>query len=384
MAIVIACAATMMGLSLAAPQASALTSVDGFVAQWNGKYADFDNAAGAQCVDLFNFYNRDVVGAPRVGVAYAAQLYGSAPSSHYTKLGPSTPAVKGDVAVWGSGLPNGTGGAGHVAIVLADQGGSLQILTQNPGATHVGSMSKAYLTGYLRPKNLTPPSNNPIGSVDEVTSPRAGVVRIRGWALDRDDAGASIQVHAYVGGQAGAPNTEGHPFVVNGARPDVNSTIGVPGNHGFDATFAVSRSGNLPVCLYGINIGGGSNVLLGCRTVGIADPHPRGSLDEVKALGLGAIKVRGWAFDPSDSGRTIDVHVYVGPQPGQSGSYANVLKATKSRPDVNTAYGITGNHGFETTVYTKLRGPQTVCAYGINIGEGWTNPQVGCKTVTVK
>lgn len=61
----------------------------------------------------------------------------------------------------------------------------------------------------IRPKNLTPVANDPIGSIDEVSSPRAGVVRIRGWALDRDSAGDSIQVHAYVGGQAGAPNTDG-------------------------------------------------------------------------------------------------------------------------------------------------------------------------------
>ncbi|SKX55330.1 Uncharacterised protein [Mycobacteroides abscessus subsp. abscessus] len=344
----------------------------------NGVHADSDpagfTAQRSECKDE----------GEQVGVAYAAQLYGSAPSSHYSKLGPSTPAVKGYVAVWGSGLPNGTGGAGHVAIVLADQGGSLQILTQNPGATHIGSMSAAYLTGLLRPKNLTPPSNNPIGSIDEVASPRAGVVRIRGWALDRDDAAASIQVHAHVGGQAGAPNTEGHPFVANGARPAVNSTIGVPGNHGFDATFAVSKSGNVPVCLYGINIGGGSNVLLGCRTVGIADRHPARQPRRGEGARLWRSQGARWTFDPSDSGKNIDVHVYVGPQPGQSGSYANVLKVSRLRPDVNTAYGITGNRGFETTVYTKLRGPQTVCAYGINIGEGSTNPQVGCKTVSVK
>lgn len=382
-AAIIACAAAVMGFAATAPNAMALTSVDGFVSQWNGKSADYDNAYGAQCMDLFNFYNRDVVGAPRVAVATAAQVYGAAPAN-YTRLGASAPAVKGDVAVWGSGLPNGTGGAGHVAIVLADQGGSLQILTQNPGATHIASMSKAYLTGYLRPKNLTPPSNNPTGSVDEVSSPRAGVVRIRGWALDRDDAGAAIQVHAYVGGQAGAPNAEGHPFAANGARPDVNSAIGVPGNHGFDATFAVSRSGNLPVCIYGINIGGGGNVLLGCRTIGIADPNPKGALDEATALGLGTIKVRGWSFDPSDSAKLNDVHIYVGPQPGQAGSRAIVLRTSKSRPDVNSAFGIGGNHGFDAVVSTSLRGPQTVCAYGINVGEGWTNPQIGCKTVTVR
>lgn len=108
----------------------------------------------------------------QVGVADAAQLYGSAPSSYYSNLGPSTPAVKGDVAVRVRDCRMAPG-AGHVAIVLADQGGSLQILTQNSGATHIGSMSKAYLTGLLRPKNLAPPSNNPIGSIDEVASPRA-------------------------------------------------------------------------------------------------------------------------------------------------------------------------------------------------------------------
>lgn len=193
-------------------------------------------------------------------------------------------------------------------------------------------------------------------------------MRIRRWALDRDSAGDSIQVHAYVGGQAGAPNTEGHPFGANGARPGVNATIGVPGNHGFDATFALSRSGTVPVCLYGINIGGGGNVLLGCRTIGIADPNPKGALDQVTALGQGAVKVRGWSFDPSDGGKAIDVHIYVGPQPGQSGSRASVVKTNKSRPDVNNTFGISGNRGFDAVVTTRLRGPQTVCAYGINDG----------------
>lgn len=290
-----------------APPATALTSVDGFVSQWNGKYADYDNAYGAQCVDLFNFYNRDVVNAPRVGVTYAYQLFGAAPAANYTKLGASTPAVKGDVAVWGSGLPNGSGGAGHVAIVLADQGGTLSILTQNPGATRVISFSKSYLTGYLRPKNLTPPAtaNNPVGSIDAVSSPEPGVVTVREWALDRDNAGASIDVHAYVGGEAGAADVDGHSIGANAARPDVNSALGVPGNHGFDRTFTTRRSGNLPVCFYAINIGGGGNTLLGCRTIGIPDANPRGTLDNVAARGAGNVGVAGWALDPSDTGRSI-------------------------------------------------------------------------------
>ena len=58
-------------------------TVDAFVNRWNGSYADYDGAYGAQCVDLFNYYNRDVVKAPRIAVNYAAQLFGAAPSSHY-------------------------------------------------------------------------------------------------------------------------------------------------------------------------------------------------------------------------------------------------------------------------------------------------------------
>lgn len=186
------------GLLLAfvsASPARAATTVDGFVAQWNGKYADYDGAYGAQCVDLFNFYNRDVVGAPRIGVGTAAQLYGVAPASHYEKLPANAGPRKGDVAVWGSSWPYSS--AGHVAIVLADQGGNIQVLTQNPGATKVSSMTKAHLSGYLRPRNLpgnapsAPAGKNPVGHIDEVSSPANGQVRVRGWAFDPDSTGGS-------------------------------------------------------------------------------------------------------------------------------------------------------------------------------------------------
>ncbi len=384
---VLASTVATLAAAVGSGPASALTSVDGFVAQWNGKPADYDRAYGAQCVDLFNFYNRDVVGAPFVSVGYAHQIYDRAPSQ-YNRLPASAGAAKGDVAVWTSALPNGTGGAGHVAIVLADLGSSLRLFSQNPGNAREITMSKSYLRGYLRPRSIStgtpppPPAQNPQGNVDGVSSPRPGAVAVRGWAFDRDNAGAAIDIHVYVGGEAGTPGAEGHPLSANVARPDVNSAHGIGGNHGFDTVFDTAKTGSQRVCLYAINIGGGSNVALGCRQIDIVDPHlPRGVLDAVEARGP-VISVRGWAFDPDTAGTSIRVHVYVGPQPGESGGRAVEMTANARRDDVNKAFSISGRHGFGRIIVTRARGPVKVCAYAINAGAGSTNPQIGCKTVT--
>lgn len=374
----------LIGGVVATPVAHANSAVDGFVNQWNGKNADYDGQYGAQCVDLFNFYNRDVVKAPRVAVGTAAQLYGAAPSSHYEKLPATAAPRKGDVAVWGTNWPHTS--AGHVAIVLADQGGSMSVLTQNPGATKIASMTKSYLTGFLRPRNLSsaPSGANPVGHVDEVSVPANGKVRVRGWAFDPDNPGASIQVHAYVGGPAGTAGAEGSALTANGARPDVNNVHRVGGNHGFDATLSTAKVGGTQVCLYAINIGGGGNVLLGCRGVTVGDPRPKGVLDEASATRGGLVKVRGWSFDPDAPSSSVKVHIYVGPQPGQAGATGVEISANTARPDVNRTFGISGSHGFDRILTTRLRGTQQVCAYAINVGNGNHNPQIGCKTVTLK
>lgn len=82
----------------------------------NGVHADSDpagfTAQRSECKDE----------GEQVGVAHAAQLYGSAPSSYYSNLGPSTSAVKGDVAVRVRDCRMAPG-AGHVAIVLATRVG---------------------------------------------------------------------------------------------------------------------------------------------------------------------------------------------------------------------------------------------------------------------
>lgn len=134
--------------------------VDAFVNKYNNKYVDYDGAWGAQCVDLFNFYNRDVVGAGWISVNYAYQLYAAAPSGSYEKLNASATPRKGDVAIWASSLPY-SGGAGHVAVVLSNVDSStISVFEQNVWLSNevpnspsiVKNESKAYLIGYLRPK----------------------------------------------------------------------------------------------------------------------------------------------------------------------------------------------------------------------------------------
>jgi surface antigen len=93
---------------------------------------------------------------------YAAEVFGvtvngngnqwyanGAASGAFTQVGAGAAPQKGDIACWGTFYG---GGFGHVAIVIADNGGSLQVLTQNPGGVHVDTLSKQGLQGYLRPK----------------------------------------------------------------------------------------------------------------------------------------------------------------------------------------------------------------------------------------
>jgi hypothetical protein len=144
--------------SLTAPSSDdGPSSVDTFVTNFDGHCVDFDGLYGAQCVDLFSYYNRDVVGAAFVSVDYAYQIWNAHDTSKYDQVSASATAHKGDVAIYDSSLP-GSGGAGHVAIVLADVNGStLNVFDQNNpvgACSQVHNFSKSHLLGYLRPKSL--------------------------------------------------------------------------------------------------------------------------------------------------------------------------------------------------------------------------------------
>lgn len=219
------------------------------------------------------------------------------------------------------------------------------------------------------------------GSFDSATAPAPGQLRVTGWAFDEDAKTTPINIHVYVGGPAGDGNAQGFDIgPANVYRPDVgNAYPGVGNNHGFDRTIDVARFGSQPVYVYAINAPGtpGGNQLIATRTVGIPNPNPFGSFDEVTTPAPGFVRVRGWTADPSAPTTALAVHVYA------NSKYLASIPANGSRPDVGKAFpGYGDNHGFDATIPVSA-GTLRVCTFGINVGVGNNNTELGCRSIVV-
>lgn len=155
-------------------------SVAQFVADYNGKSIDYDKKYGAQCVDLFNFYNSEVVNAPFIGTPVtggARDLYeveSDARAKFYKKLPADSQLQEGDVAVYGE--PNGryvennqTFYLGHVRIYV----GNGDFIEQNgkiSQVTTVSNMKVRGILGVLRPLKFigqNSPQNVPPTTLDK-------------------------------------------------------------------------------------------------------------------------------------------------------------------------------------------------------------------------
>ncbi|MEO5842675.1 MAG: twin-arginine translocation signal domain-containing protein [Acidimicrobiales bacterium] len=96
----------------------------------------------------------------------------------------------------------------------------------------------------------------PIGSLDSVQR-QGNNVRVMGWALD-PDASQSLDVHVYADG---VPLTS---ILADRPRADIGAIYPFYGAaHGFDAVIAAP--GARQICVYAINVGAGTNQILGCR-----------------------------------------------------------------------------------------------------------------------
>jgi hypothetical protein len=208
------------------------------------------------------------------------------------------------------------------------------------------------------------PGGPPVGNVEAV-APSLGSVQVSGWVIDPDTI-ASTAVHVYVDGIA-------HGAAAGRPRPDVGAAFpGYGANHGF-AVEVPASAGRHRVCVFGINVGAGSNSVLGCRDVVVPDGSPVGNL-EVAAAGIGEVRLSGWALDPETSD-PVDVHVYVD-------GNVDVVRADGNRPDVGAVYPALGpGHGWSVTMLAG-GGPQRVCAFAINQGSG-ANTLLGCREVVV-
>jgi hypothetical protein len=219
----------------------------------------------------------------------------------------------------------------------------------------------------------------PIGSLDVVTNPAPGALRVVGWAADPADPGRE-EVHVYVTGPAGRAGFGG--IFTQGSRPDVAALFPwAGGSTGFAATVTPQGEGPNTVCAYAITVTPPrTNPGIGCRTVQVRNSF--GNLDVV-AAGRDFFAVQGWAVNPNNPAENVQVHVY-DYGPGGTRVYGDI-RANTSRTDVAAVFpAYSANHGFATTIPSLEEGTHTVCAYGITTGGGAGNSVLGCRTIQVR
>ncbi len=138
-------------------------TLEEFVSKYRGRKVDFDGVYGAQCVDLFRFYNLEVlqINQPK-GVAGAKDFWTNYDADQNLKTNfvkiPNTPEFvpkAGDVMIWGSQY----GQWGHVAIVggKAADIRCFEAFGQNDPlgtACQIKQYNYRGVLGVLRPKKL--------------------------------------------------------------------------------------------------------------------------------------------------------------------------------------------------------------------------------------
>ena len=132
-------------------------TLDEFIEKYNGKKIDYDGAYGAQCVDVFRQYCKDVLSIPHTGAVVGAEelftKYDVLPLEKkyfhriaYEGVIPGT----GDVVIFGASASNKYG---HVAIVLSANGQMINVFEQDgfkQDGAHIGTWDYKRVLGFLR------------------------------------------------------------------------------------------------------------------------------------------------------------------------------------------------------------------------------------------
>lgn len=213
---------------------------------------------------------------------------------------------------------------------------------------------------------------SPIGALDAVRVSGLRTISVVGWALDREVATQSVDVHLYVG-------SAGVPARADSSRADIAGAFAGAGPlHGYDVALTRASGGPTTLCAHAINVPGtpGNNSLLGCRTV-VLPTDTLGSLDGVTG-GAGTLTARGWAVDAQRPGDRVAVHLYMDGRP------AAAVTADQTRGDLAAAMPEAGAaHAFEATV-GAAPGSHTVCAYAVPLpGSSSTGSLLRCAGVIV-
>lgn len=128
-------------------------TLDEFIRKYEGKGIDFDGHYGAQCVDLYRQYVKEVLEFPQSPpVPGAKDIWDSYLPEYFQRIGNTPYGVpeKGDIVIFGTGI----GKWGHVSIFLEGNTTRFTSLDQNyPAGSLVHKQGHTYnaVIGWLRP-----------------------------------------------------------------------------------------------------------------------------------------------------------------------------------------------------------------------------------------
>jgi len=119
-----------------------------------GKKLDYDFWYGAQCVDLVQFYNRDVIGGTFLSGTSAKDIWNTYPTNFYIRVANSPTGIppEGAIVIWGTEY----GSDGHIAIRVGNADTkTFSALSQNDPIgreTHIKTYTYAGVLGWLVPR----------------------------------------------------------------------------------------------------------------------------------------------------------------------------------------------------------------------------------------
>ena len=205
--------------------------------------------------------------------------------------------------------------------------------------------------------------SSPSGVVDGIGVAPGGAM-FTGWTVD-PNAHDTLDVHTYVDGRLVDVSTAGV------SRPDVGLALpGYGAAHGFVIVLPLTP-GPHDVCVYGINVGAGTNALIEC-TKPTVSAVPFGVIDRTERTAL-STTVAGWAIDPTT---VSPAHVRV----TVDGVTATTAVADGSRQDLVKAFPLFGAaHGYRVEVLVTP-GPHTLCVVAVGQAPA-PSTGLGCRSI---